>query len=167
MDLKGVPIMTALKSTLFFIFVPCLLLGVLPYWLMLNTTAILDLGTWRWTAILLWFNGIWMMLWCFYDFTFKGRGTPAPIDPPKELVVSGLYRFMRNPMYFGGITILLGHAIWWPSFSLLMAPLLFLLATHLFVVFYEEPTLRKKFGAAYEQYCCDVPRWGRLFGKRI
>jgi hypothetical protein len=116
--------MIAFKSTLFFIFVPCLLLGVLPYWLMLNTTAILDLGTWRWTAILLWFNGIW-------------------------------------------ITILLGYAIWWPSLSLLMAPLLFLLATHLFVVFYEEPVLRKKFGAAYEQYCRDVPRWGRLFGKRI
>jgi len=159
--------MTAFKSILFFLLVPCLLLGVLPYWLMLNTTAILDLGVLRWTAILLWFDGTWIMVWCFYDFTFKGRGTPAPIDPPKELVVSGPYRVVRNPMYFAGAIVLMGYFIWRPSFSMMVAWFLFMLAAHLFVVFYEEPTLRKKFSAAYEEYCRNVPRWGRLFGWRI
>ncbi len=159
--------MTALKSLLFLIFVPGLLLGVLPYWLLMNTPALFDLGILRWAAIPLWIAGAEMMLWCFYDFTFKGRGTPAPIDPPRELVISGLYRFTRNPMYFSGIVILSGYTIWWPSPSLLITPVIFWLATHLFIVFYEEPTLRKKFGAAYEQYCRDVPRWGRIFGWRL
>jgi protein-S-isoprenylcysteine O-methyltransferase Ste14 len=151
--------MTALKTTLFVLLVPVLLLAVLPAWIMATVPAPLSFGAFRWLAIPLWILGAAVMLWCAYDFTFKGRGTPAPFDPPKELVVSGPYRFVRNPMYTSGIVFLLGHVFWSPSLPLAAAPSTFLLAAHLFVTLYEEPTLRKKFGAAYEQYCRDVPRW--------
>ena len=78
---------------------------------------------------------------------------------PRELVVSGLYRFVRNPMYDGALLVLFGHVLWFPSLSLHVCPIIFFVSFHLFVVLYEERTLRKTFGAAYEQYCRDVPRW--------
>jgi protein-S-isoprenylcysteine O-methyltransferase Ste14 len=80
------------------------------------------------------------MLWCFWIFIADGRGTPAPIDPPRELVIVGPYRFVRNPMYAAGLVALLGWILWSPSLSLILAFLLFLLATHFFVTLYEEPT---------------------------
>jgi protein-S-isoprenylcysteine O-methyltransferase Ste14 len=107
----------------------------------------------------LWLIGGVSMLWCFWNFLINGKGTPAPIDPPKELVAVGLYRFVRNPMYVAGILGLIGWMLWSPSLSLIVAPLLFLGAAHLFVTGYEEPTLRKKFGAAYADYFKRVPRW--------
>lgn len=99
------------------------------------------------------------MLWCFWVFIANGRGTPAPFDPPKELVAAGPYRFVRNPMYVAGIITLIGWILWSPSLPLIVAPLLFLGTAHLFVTGYEEPTLRKKFGAAYADYFKRVPRW--------
>ena len=99
------------------------------------------------------------MIWCFRDFTVKGRGTPAPVDPPKELVITGLYRYVRNPMYVSGLIVLTGWILWSPSLPLITALLLFFAAAHLFVTLYEEPTLKKKFGASYEEYLRRVPRW--------
>jgi protein-S-isoprenylcysteine O-methyltransferase Ste14 len=99
------------------------------------------------------------MVWCFWDFTVKGRGTPAPIDPPKELVATGFYRYVRNPMYVSGLIALLGWLIWSLSLPMIVALFLFFSATHLFVTLYEEPHLRKTFGRAYEDYCMRVPRW--------
>ncbi|MEW5938021.1 MAG: isoprenylcysteine carboxylmethyltransferase family protein [Chloroflexota bacterium] len=151
--------MTALKSLIFFLLVPGLLVGYLPYWLTMNSMALFDFGVLRWIAVPFWFIGSVTMVWCFYDFTFKGRGTPAPIDPPKELVASGPYRFVRNPMYVAGIVILLGYVLWRPSLSILVMPSIFFVAAHLFVTLYEEPTLRGKFGASYEEYLRSVPRW--------
>jgi protein-S-isoprenylcysteine O-methyltransferase Ste14 len=140
--------------------------GRLSIWLMGTTSALVNFGILRWLALLFWTVGFATMLWCFYNFTFKGRGTPAPIDPPKERVASGPYRYVRNPMYVAGIVTLLGHIIWWPSLSLLITPPIFFLTAHTFVVLYEEPTLRRKFGASYEQYCREVPRWIPRFGKK-
>lgn len=151
--------MTALKTTFFMLLVPGLLLGVIPAWLMAADTALFSLGLIRWLAVPLWLIGAAVMLWCAWDFTVKGRGTPAPIDPPRELVISGLYRYVRNPMYDGALLVLFGHVLWFPSLALLVCPIIFFVSFHLFVVLYEERTLRKKFGAAYEQYCRDVPRW--------
>ena len=94
----------------------------------------------------------------FY-FTFAGKGTPAPIDPPKELVERGLYRFSRNPMYVGVLFILFGEAIFFATLLILGYMLVFFFCFHLFVVAYEEPTLRRTFGAAYKKYCDAVPRW--------
>lgn len=97
--------------------------------------------------------------WCFWLFVFEGKGTPAPIDPPKMLVVSGPYRFVRNPMYLAVTTILLGESAFFGSGALLLYAGLCLIGFNLFVRFYEEPALRRKFGPAYDEHCRTVSRW--------
>jgi protein-S-isoprenylcysteine O-methyltransferase Ste14 len=103
--------------------------------------------------------GIALALWCVLTFAFLGKGTPAPFDPPRRLVIRGPYRFVRNPMYIGAVLALAGAALFYQSWPLLGYTALFFLATHLFVVFYEEPTLRRLFGAEYEAYRQRVGRW--------
>jgi len=79
-------------------------------------------------------------------------------------VVNGLYRYVRNPIYLGVLAVFMGYVLWHPSRAILLCPVLVAVSSHLFVIFYEEPHLRKTFGAAYEQYCKSVPRWNpRLF----
>ena len=96
---------------------------------------------------------------CVWDFASVGRGTPAPIDPPKVLVVCGLYRYVRNPIYLGVLFVLLGEAVFFESSALLRYMIGVFLIFHLFVIFYEEPSLRRKFGESYERYCRSVRRW--------
>lgn len=151
--------MTALKSLFFLILVPGLLIGYFPYAVSTNDTELLALGAVRYLALPLLAVGWIAMLWCFWNFLVNGKGTPAPFDPPRELVAVGPYRFVRNPMYAAGLVALLGWIIWSPSLPLIVAPFLFFTAAHLFVTGYEEPTLKKKFGAAYEEYIRRVPRW--------
>ena len=103
--------------------------------------------------------GAVLALWCLLAFAFIGKGTPAPFDPPRRLVIRGPYRFVRNPMYISAATALAGTALFYQSWSLLVFTGLFLLATHLFVISYEEPTLRRTFGEEYEAYCVQVNRW--------
>jgi protein-S-isoprenylcysteine O-methyltransferase Ste14 len=110
-------------------------------------------------AIPLWLIGSLIVLRCFWGFTFKGRGTPVPIDPPKELVVTRLYHYVRNPIYVGVLSIFLGHFLWFGYWSLLIYTLIAFIGVHFFIIFYEEPTLKRKFGAAYEDYLKRVPRW--------
>ena len=93
--------------------------------------------------------GAVIALWCIFTFTFVGKGTPAPFDPPRRLVIRGPYRFVRNPMYIGATLALLGAALFYGSRSIAIYAGLFFLATHLFVVVYEEPTLKQTFGAQY------------------
>ena len=88
-------------------------------------------------------------LWCIFTFATVGRGTPAPFDPPRRLVIRGPYRFVRNPMYIGAGLALAGAALFYGSLPLLGYTVLFFLATHLFVVVYEEPALRRTFGQEY------------------
>ncbi|MBI4763892.1 MAG: isoprenylcysteine carboxylmethyltransferase family protein [Deltaproteobacteria bacterium] len=103
--------------------------------------------------------GAAVALWCVFSFAFIGKGTPAPFDPPRRLVVQGPYRFVRNPMYLGAGFALAGAALFYGSWVLLGYIGLFFLATHLFVVGYEEPTLRRTFGPEYDAYCRRVSRW--------
>ncbi len=103
--------------------------------------------------------GAAVALWCVFTFAFIGRGTPAPFDPPRRLVIQGPYCFVRNPMYIGAGLALAGAALFYQSWPLLGYAGLFLLATHLFVLGYEEPTLRRTFGQEYEAYCRQVRRW--------
>jgi protein-S-isoprenylcysteine O-methyltransferase Ste14 len=103
--------------------------------------------------------GAAIYFWCAWDFTFAGKGTPAPIYPPKELVATGLYRYVRNPMYAGILTLLLGEALFFASWRLLEYAGFVFLAFHLFVTLYEEPALRQKFGDSYKRYCATVSRW--------
>jgi protein-S-isoprenylcysteine O-methyltransferase Ste14 len=98
-------------------------------------------------------------LWCVGAFAWIGKGTPAPFDPPRRLVIRGPYRFVRNPMYLGAALALAGAALVYESAPLLLYVGIFLLITHLFVVLYEEPTLRRTFGPEYEAYCHRVRRW--------
>ena len=94
-----------------------------------------------------------------FTFAFIGKGTPAPFDAPRRHVIRGPYRFVRNPMYIGAGITLAGAALFYQSLSILIYAGLFFLATHLFVVLYEEPTLRQTFGSKYEAYCRQVRRW--------
>ena len=103
--------------------------------------------------------GAVVALWCVVTFVRIGKGTPAPFDPPRRLVIRGPYRFVRNPMYMGAGTALAGAALFYRSLPLLAYGVLFLLVTHLFVMLYEEPTLRRTFGPEYEAYCHRVRRW--------
>jgi protein-S-isoprenylcysteine O-methyltransferase Ste14 len=103
--------------------------------------------------------GLAVALWCLFTFAFLGKGTPAPFDPPRRLVIQGPYRFVRNPMYIGAGFALAGAALFYKSFPLLGYTGLFFIATHLFVVWYEEPTLRRTFRKEYEDYCGKVRRW--------
>jgi protein-S-isoprenylcysteine O-methyltransferase Ste14 len=103
--------------------------------------------------------GAAVAMWCIFTFASIGSGTPAPFDPPRRLVIQGPYRFVRNPMYFGAGLALASAALFYESLPLLSYAGLFFLATHLFVVWYEEPTLRRTFGQEYEAYCREVSRW--------
>lgn len=104
-------------------------------------------------------SGAVLALWCVGTFIVIGRGTPAPFDPPRQLVVVGPYRLVRNPMYIGAGLALAGAALFYESVALLAYAVAFTLITHLFVMMYEEPTLRATFGDSYERYCRQVRRW--------
>jgi len=97
--------------------------------------------------------------WCVWDFATFGRGTPAPIDAPKNLVVRGLYRYMRNPMYFGVLTVILGWVALYRSVAVFVYALGVYSLFFLFVVIYEEPHLAQEFGSEYEDYRGKVNRW--------
>jgi protein-S-isoprenylcysteine O-methyltransferase Ste14 len=131
---------------------------LLPQWLGFHIEAVA--AHWRWLAALPSVLGFAVALRCVWDFGWTGHGTPVPIAPPQRLVVVGFYRHVRNPMYVGfavgwiGLWIAFGHA------NLAIAAVAAVaLGVHLFVILYEEPTLRRKFGAEYEAYCRNVSRW--------
>jgi protein-S-isoprenylcysteine O-methyltransferase Ste14 len=118
-----------------------------------------SLGVVQGTGVLVTIIGGALALWCVFTFAFVGRGTPAPFDPPRRLVVRGPYRLVRNPMYFGALLALGGAALFYQSSALAGYAGLFMVLAHLFVLLYEEPTLRRAFGDEYEAYCRRVGRW--------
>jgi protein-S-isoprenylcysteine O-methyltransferase Ste14 len=103
--------------------------------------------------------GAALTVWCVLTFVFVGRGTPAPFDPPRRLVVRGPYRMVRNPMYIAAALLLTGAALFYGSMGLVGYAGVFLLVMHMFVISYEEPTLRETFGGEYDAYCRRVARW--------
>lgn len=133
---------------------------LLPGWLGFRV-EIAGASSWRWLAAVPSVLGFAVALRCVWDFGWTGRGTPAPIVPPQRLVAVGFYRYVRNPMYVGfaagwiGLWVVFGHA----NLVAIISIAVVAIAVHLFVVFYEEPTLRKKFGAEYIDYCRNVRRW--------
>jgi protein-S-isoprenylcysteine O-methyltransferase Ste14 len=146
------------KTLVFVILVPGTVLVWVPY-LLLAKEAPRPESWLNWLALAPSAVGAAILLKCAWDFAVVGLGTPAPIDAPKSLVVSGLYRFVRNPMYVGVALVLFSEAALFSSPRLLGYALLLGAGFFLFVLAYEEPTLRRKFGASYQTYCQAVPRW--------
>ncbi len=103
--------------------------------------------------------GAALVLWCLVTFAFVGKGTAAPFDPPRQLVVAGPYRWVRNPIYIGAAVAMLGAALFFGSGALVLYAVVVLVVTHLLVIFYEEPHLRGVFGQPYEDYLHRVHRW--------
>jgi protein-S-isoprenylcysteine O-methyltransferase Ste14 len=148
-----------LRTVVFTVFVPGTMAGLVPWWI-LPAGARWGSGLVGILALVLAAGGAAIYFWCaFWGFASYGHGTPLPLDPPKRLVAHGLYRLMRNPMYVGVGTVVAGAAIGFRSANLAIYLLVWSAFVYLFVLFYEEPTLRKKFGANYEDYCRRVPRW--------
>ena len=152
----------ALRSIFFVVLIPGTVAGYLPYRILRGAGELRpprsDLLSVAAGALFL--GGAALLLRCVWDFAVQGRGTLAPIDPPRHLVVKGPYRHTRNPMYNGVVAALLGEAALFRSFRLLEYALAILVMFHLFVVLYEEPALASRFGDSYEAYRRAVPRWG-------
>ena len=149
--------MLFLKNLLFTLVVP----GTVAVYVPLLLVHDLSPGSivWRLTALLFFVVGASIYGWCVWDFATFGRGTPAPIDAPRRLVVRGLYRHTRNPMYVGVLTTVVGWAIRYRSPAIALYAVGVGLCFHLFVVFYEEPHLQRLFGPAYAAYRAEVRRW--------
>ena len=156
----AVPILSAIASLAVGAAFFALWFWLLPGWLGFPVNSN-EIPGWRWLAAIPSILGFAVALRCIWDFGWTGRGTPAPVAPPTRLVVVGFYRYVRNPMYVGfftgwiGLWIIFGRA----NSSALIVAVVATLAVVLFVRLYEEPTLRKLFGADYELYSRNVPRW--------
>jgi len=150
-----------LGSAFFFVVAPFLAAGVIPWWIThwKFEPAFLGVEATRAIAVLLIFVGVPGVVDSFARFAVEGLGTPAPVAPPQKLVVTGLYRYVRNPMYVSVVAIILGQALLFGDWRLIVYGAIFWLACHAFVLGYEEPALRRKFGAQYEAFCANVPRW--------
>jgi protein-S-isoprenylcysteine O-methyltransferase Ste14 len=154
-------ILAMLGSAVFLVIAPGFVAGLAPWWI----------SRWRLEArffgmplfrfaggALIALGGI-VLLDSFARFALQGLGTPAPVFPTRHLVVTGLYRFVRNPMYVAVTSLILGQALLLGSARVLEYGVFVWLLFHIFVLVYEEPTLRASFGAEYESFCAAVPRW--------
>jgi protein-S-isoprenylcysteine O-methyltransferase Ste14 len=150
-----------LGSALFFLIAPGSVSGLLPVWIARghDPSPVLESPGFHIAGIVLAIMGAAPLVESFARFALVGLGTPAPVAPPKHLVVTGFYRYMRNPMYIGVLTIISGDAL------ILADPWLFAYAVAVwllfqsFVLVYEEPTLRRRYGNEYDTFCAHVPRW--------
>src|SRR3954471_12735189 len=147
-------------SALFFVLAPVTVAGLVPYWICRWRFEHLSIA---WIpevfgAVLI-VMGVLTLLDSFARFALKGLGTPAPVFPTRHLVVSGLYRYVRNPMYVAVVALIVGQGLFFVNIRVLAYGGFIWLAFHIFVLAYEEPTLRKSFGAEYQEFCARVPRW--------
>ncbi|HTW35248.1 MAG TPA: isoprenylcysteine carboxylmethyltransferase family protein [Rhizomicrobium sp.] len=150
-----------LGSALFFLVAPFTIGFVVPWWI-----AGWEIGTstpegnlFRVTGVMLVILGLVPLVESFGRFALVGLGTPAPVAPTKHLVVTGFYRYVRNPMYVGVLAIILGNALILEDGAVFAYAALIALAFAAFVMAYEEPALRRQFGAEYEAFYRNVPRW--------
>ena len=148
--------MRFLRALLAFLVLPGMVAGVVP-------RILVSEDRWRvegrWSGVFVLGAGLYVLLWCVRDFYVAGKGTIAPWDPPTAMVRCGLYRFMRNPMYLGVLTIVGGWSVLAGSPVLAVYAVALALMFHLRVLFYEEPWLRRTFPAEWAAYAADVPRW--------
>jgi protein-S-isoprenylcysteine O-methyltransferase Ste14 len=156
-----------LKNLLFTLIVPGTMAVLLPYLLLGPRTPSRppSWGAAQFAAVPVALVGLSIYVACVWEFARRGRATPAPVDAPRVLVVQGLYRYVRNPMYLGVLLFILAQAIFHVSGVLGLYAAAFLLVVHLFTVLYEEPALQRQFGGSYDTYRRSVRRWvpGRPF----
>ena len=145
-----------LRALISFLILPGMVAGVIPAWL--ATEASVDPATLPFGVCAMAVGGF-LLLWCVRDFYVSGKGTLAPWDPPKGMVVVGLYRYVRNPMYLAVLTILVGWALLYHSRTQVGYFFLLVILFHLRVVFFEEPWLRRQFPEEWKAYSTSVPRW--------
>jgi len=156
--------MVWLKTLIFTIIAPGAVIALIPYLLLSRSPSAFThigarTGLFQLFALIPMAGGAAIYFRCAWDFASTGKGTPAPIDPPKRLVARGLYRFVRNPMYVGVLMALFGEAWLFRSGALLVYAVTAFTWQHLFVVLYEEPALKRKFGESYSDYLARTPRW--------
>src|SRR5438046_5320059 len=150
-----------LGSALFFLVAPAMLAGVIP-WLITHwefRPPFLAAEATRLAGLAFIIAGVPGVLDSFARFALQGLGTPAPIAPPRNLVVSGLYRYVRNPIYVAVVAVILGQALLFGDWRLLWYGALLWLFFHVWVLMIEEPTLKQTFGTEYESFRTNVPRW--------
>jgi protein-S-isoprenylcysteine O-methyltransferase Ste14 len=145
------------KNLLFTLIVPGTVAVYVPLMITWSLNPVSGFGLL--VAVVVLTAGVTIYTWCVWDFATFGRGTPVPIDAPKKLVVRGLYRYTRNPMYVGVLTVIAGLSILFDSAVLLAYGLGVATCFHLFITIYEEPHLKSEFGQEYERYCARVGRW--------
>ena len=153
--------MRAIKTIIATILVPGTACFLIPYFILkaANTSLNPTIGILKVFAILAAAFGTGMVIWVSTAFVRLGKGTPVPIEPPTRLVISGLYRYIRNPMYTGALLIILAEALYFNAINIVIyAGVLWAIFQALLVV-YEEPQLKRRFGIAYEDYLASVPRW--------
>lgn len=150
-----------LGSLVFFVLAPGTFAGWVPWritrWRL--GPPLLGWSGFRLLGVILIVTGLAGLIDCFARFALQGRGTPAPPVPTERLVVSGLYRYVRNPMYLSVIATVVGQALLFGSTALLYYVLVVWLGFHVFIRAYEEPALRARYGAQYDAYCAAVRRW--------
>ena len=153
--------MAILGSALFFVLAPGTVAGLIPWWITRweFRQPFLDLEATRVVGIVLIVAGAPGLVDSFARFALQGLGTPAPIAPTENLVVTGLYRYVRNPMYVAVVVVILGQAVLFGDWRLIVYAMLVWLGFHAFVVGYEEPTLARRFGTRYDDFRANVPRW--------
>jgi protein-S-isoprenylcysteine O-methyltransferase Ste14 len=150
-----------LGSALFLLVAPGTVVGLVPWWISKWKVQPVPPGFLlvQLVGILILAGSILLLLEAFARFALQGLGTPAPVSPTRHLVVTGFYRYVRNPMYVAVISAILGQSMILGNLTLVLYAALGWLVSHLFVVIYEEPTLRRKFGDEYAEFCANVPRW--------
>ena len=148
-------------SAIFLVIAPGIVAGYVPWRIcrwhveapLLGTSSLRVVGVWLIAA------GLPVLLDSFTRFALNGLGTPAPILPTRHLVVTSLYQYVRNPMYIAVVSLILGQGLFFGSVLVLEYGVAVWVAFYLFVLIYEEPTLRKSYGPEYEVFCANVPRW--------
>jgi protein-S-isoprenylcysteine O-methyltransferase Ste14 len=148
-------------SAVFLVIAPGFVAGVVPWWLSQwrIEPPFIGMPVFRWAGGVLVALGVIGLLDSFVRFAVQGLGTPAPILATRHLVVGGLYRYVRNPMYLAVASVILGQGLIFGNSALLEYGAVVWVLFHLFVLIYEEPTLRASFGPEYQIFCAEVPRW--------
>lgn len=150
-----------LGSAIFLVIAPGIVAGYVPWWISRWQMRAPLLGTvaFRVIGALLIIAGLPVLLDSFARFAFQGLGTPAPLFPTRRLVVSGFFQYVRNPMYLAVVSLILGQGLFFGSVHVLEYGVAVWAGFYLFVLMYEEPTLRNTYGPGYEEFCANVPRW--------